>query len=351
MRPAARLSMPAEAATFRAFDTVIDTRSPAEFAEDHVPGAISCPVLSNEERARVGTLYKQSSPFEAKKVGAALVARNISVHIEAEFLAKPRTWKPLVYCWRGGKRSGAMAHILREVGWDARTLEGGYKSYRRHVVESLARLPQTFIFRVIHGATGSGKSRLLRTLAGTGAQVLDLEELAAHRGSVLGGLPERPQPSQKMFESLLLKSLLTLDPARETYVEGESRKIGQLQLPAALIERMRASECLRLEASLETRVALLMGEYRHFFTDLAQLNAQLDCLASLHGRERVGEWKSLAASDEWQALVYRLLQEHYDPAYRRSASHNFPRLAGAKILPLNSAEEVAFANLARIFHE
>jgi tRNA 2-selenouridine synthase len=338
MKPASRHSVPMQAAALADCDTVIDVRSPAEFAEDHMPGAISCPVLSNEERAEVGTIYKQLSPFDAKKIGAALVARNISSHIEKTFLEKPRTWRPLVYCWRGGKRSGAMAHVLREVGWDAKTLEGGYKSYRRYVVDSLAELPAKFTFRVIHGVTGSGKSRFLRALEDAGAQVLDLEDLAAHRGSVLGNLPERPQPSQKMFESLLLQKLRALDAAREVFVEGESRKIGQLQVPAALIERMRASECLLLETPIEVRVELLMDEYRHFFSDLATLGAQLDCLVALHGKERVEEWKSLGASGDWAALVRRLLLEHYDPAYRRSASHNFPRLASAQALPVESGE-------------
>ena len=162
MKPVPRLSLPAEETTFAAFDTIIDTRSPAEFAEDHVPGAVSCPVLDNEERARVGTIYKQVSPFDAKKLGAALVAKNIALHLEKIFMEKPRTWKPLVYCWRGGKRSGAMAHVLREIGWEAKTLEGGYKAYRRYVVDSLAALPAKLTFRVIHGVTGSGKSRLLR---------------------------------------------------------------------------------------------------------------------------------------------------------------------------------------------
>ena len=346
MKRPAPLSLPAEDATFRAFDTLIDTRSPAEYAEDHVPGAISCPVLDDEERARVGTIYKQVSPFEAKKLGAALVARNIARHIETAFAGKEKHWKPLVYCWRGGKRSGAMAHVLREIGWEAKTLDGGYKAYRRHVVETLAALPATFTFRVIHGATGSGKSRLLRALADAGAQALDLEALAAHRGSVLGNLPGQPQPSQKMFESLVLKSLSALEPSREIYVEGESRKIGQLQVPEALIGRMRSSECLLLQTGTHTRVALLLDEYRHFFADPATLGAQLDCLAGLHGRERVGEWKALVAAGDWATLVARLLAEHYDPAYRRSAAHNFPRLAQAEVLRLDSSADAAFTALA-----
>jgi len=350
MRPAVRTSVPVETASLEECDAIIDTRSPAEYAEDHIPGSISCPVLDNEERARVGTLYKQVSPFDAKKLGAALVAKNIARHIEELFMEQPKTWKPLVYCWRGGKRSGAMAHVLREVGWDAKTLEGGYKAYRRYVVESLAKLPARFTFRVIHGVTGSGKSRLLRALDAAGAQVLDLEDLAAHRGSVLGTLPERPQPSQKMFESLLLEKLLSLDSKKEIFVEGESKKIGQLQVPEALIGRMRASECALLQADTATRVTLLMDEYRHFFTDLPSLGAQLDCLVALHGRERVGEWKALAAAGAWPALVERLLEDHYDAAYRRSAAHNFPRLADAKILRVDSANDAAFARLARLMH-
>ncbi len=196
------------------FDEIVDVRSPSEFAEDHVPRALSAPVLNDAERAEIGTLYKQVSPFDAKKRGAARGARNISFHVARLFMEKPKTWKPLVYCWRGGKRSGAMAHILREIGWDAVTLEGGYRNYRRWVVEQLETVPSRFQFRVIHGPTGSGKSRLLAALAENGAQVLDLEGLAAHRGSVLGNLPDTPQPSQKWFESQLLQALLALDPAK-----------------------------------------------------------------------------------------------------------------------------------------
>jgi tRNA 2-selenouridine synthase len=347
MRPASRSSVAVCAAALQDCDAILDARSPAEFAEDHIPGAISCPVLDNEERARIGTLYKQASPFEAKKLGAALVARNISFHIENSFRQKPKAWRPLVYCWRGGKRSGAMTHVLREIGWDAKTLEGGYKAYRRHVVESLAALPARFTFRVIHGATGSGKSRLLRALGAAGAQVLDLEDLAAHRGSVLGTLPQRPQPSQKMFESLLLKELLRFDGSEDVFVEGESRKIGQLQVPEALIDRMRASECLLLRTANAARVALLLEEYRHFFADLPALGAQLDCLAALHGRERVDAWKALAAAGDWHRLVARLLEDHYDAAYRRSAAQNFPRLAQARAFALDSAAQSAFDALAR----
>ena len=312
------------------FDTIIDARTPAEYAEDHIPGAVSAPVLDDRQRAEVGTLYKRVSPFDAKKMGAALVAKNVAAHIETHFKDKPKGWKPLVYCWRGGKRSGAMAHILREVGWDARTLEGGYRAYRRWVVQELEALPAALRFTVVHGPTGSGKSRFLASLRRAGAQVLDLEALAAHRGSVLGNLPDRPQPAQKMFDSLVLHELRAFDKARPVFVEGESKKIGQLHVPDALIARMRASDCVVLETDDETRVTLLLDEYRHFLEDRGSLEAQLDCLVALHGRERIAEWKALAARGEWLAFVQRLLVEHYDPAYRRSSLKNFVRLPRAR---------------------
>jgi tRNA 2-selenouridine synthase len=323
---------------FKQFDAILDARSPSEYAEDHIPGAISAPVLDDAERAEVGTRYKWESPFEAKKVGAALIAKNVARHIE-RFKDKPKSWRPLVYCWRGGKRSGAMAHILREIGWNADTLEGGYKAYRRWVVQELAALPARFDFRVVHGPTGSGKSRLLGALTRAGAQVLDLEGLAAHRGSVLGELPERPQPSQKMFESLLLDALSALDPAKPVFVEGESKKIGQLQVPDALMAKMRASACVLLETPTEVRVDLLLDEYRHFLEDRKTLDAQLDCLVALHGRSRIAEWKAIA---DWREFVARLLVEHYDPAYRRSAAKNFALLAEAQTLRIASARDGAF---------
>jgi tRNA 2-selenouridine synthase len=333
-----------DAATLSAYDSVLDARTPAEYAEDHIPGALSAPVLSDTERTEVGTLYKQVSPFEAKKVGGALVARNVGALVDRHFRDKPKGWRPLVYCWRGGKRSGAMAHILREIGWEAATLEGGYRAYRRWVVAQLDHFPGRFSFTVVHGPTGSGKSRLLAELQRAGAQVLDLESLASHRGSVLGTLPDRPQPSQKMFESMLLHALSRLDPGRPVFVEGESKKIGQVQVPDGLINRMRASSCIALEAGVDTRVSLLLDEYRHFVADRAALDAQLDCLVGLHGRERIAQWKALAGQGAWREFVARLLVEHYDPAYRKSSARNFAGLADAQRMPVDSPD--AFAAIA-----
>jgi len=328
------------------FDEVIDVRSPSEFAEDHVPGAINCPVLDDAERAAIGTMYKQISPFDAKKRGAALVAKNIARHIEASFAAHGRTWRPLVYCWRGGKRSGAMAHILSEIGWHAAQLEGGYRAYRREILAQLAELPRRLRYRVVCGATGSAKSRLLQALAAAGAQVLDLENLASHRGSVLGNLPEEPQPAQKMFDSLVWDALRKFDPDKIVYVEAESRKIGQLQVPDALLARMRASPCVLIDAPLAERVAFLVDEYGHFLGDPQDLKAKLECLAGLHSKETIARWMNQVEQGQWEGLVADLLANHYDPAYRRATLKNFEQLAQARVLTPAKLDAASLAQMA-----
>ena len=328
------------------FDEIIDVRSPSEFAEDHVPGAVNCPVLDDAERARIGTLYKQVSPFEAKKAGAALVARNIARHLEERFRDRPRSWRPLVYCWRGGKRSGAMVHILAQVGWDAQALEGGYRAYRRAVIADLEQLPARFRWRVVCGLTGTGKSRLLAALAGRGAQVLDLEELAQHRGSVLGNLPDRPQPAQKMLESLIWSRLRGFDPAAPVYAEAESRKIGLLRLPESLLTAMWAGDVVRLEMDVPGRVALLMEEYGHFLASPQLLADKLDLLRRLYGEAVIARWKDLAARGEWRALVAELLQAHYDPAYTRSTGSHYPRHDAGLLLRAAAGTREEFLRLA-----
>jgi len=323
------------------FDEIIDVRSPAEYAEDHIPGAISAPVLDDEQRAEVGTLYVQVSPFVAKKRGAALIARNIANHLENLFKDKPKQWKPLVYCWRGGQRSGAMAHILAQVGWSTNRLEGGYKNYRRQVLADLDTLPETLQFRVVCGTTGSGKSRFLHALHDQGAQVLDLEDLAQHRGSLLGNLPDEPQPSQKMFESRIWDVLRRCDTKRPVFVEAESKKIGLLGTPEALLTKMRASDCLLIEAPVEARVQLLMEDYAHFLSDPALLIRRLTPLMPLHGRQVLDHWQQLAEQGLWTELVEKLLIQHYDPAYLRSTSTNFIHLDSARVLKLGSLDEEA----------
>ena len=314
---------PASVTELHTFDEVIDVRSPGEFVEDHIPGAINLPVLDDAEHARVGTLYKQVSSFEAKKMGAALVSRNIAHTLEGYLADKPKSYRPLVYCWRGGSRSGSLTHILQKIGFPAMQLDGGYKAYRRHVISELTHLPSLFAYRVICGTTGSGKSRLLQELEKAGAQVLDLEALAAHRGSLLGALPDQPQPPQKSFESAIWFALTRFDPKRTVYVESESKKIGALRVPDVLITAMRASPCVRLDVPLEARVKLLTEDYAHFLHDPETINSLLAHLVPLRGNETVTAWQELAHQQAWDQLVATLLEQHYDPAYLKSLATNY----------------------------
>lgn len=328
------------------FDEVIDVRSEGEYADDHIPGAVNCPVLDDSERARVGTLYKQTSSFDAKKFGAALVSDNIARHLRERFHDRPRTWRPLVYCWRGGGRSGALAHVLAQIGWRVGQLEGGYKAFRRAVISGLETLPRAFRWQVVCGLTGTGKSRLLRELERAGAQVLDLEALAAHRGSVLGNVPNEPQPTQKMFESHVWSELNRFDRERPVFVESESRKIGRLRVPEALIDAMWSSECVVLDAPLAVRVELLKTEYSHYLSQPELLGAQLGCLTALHGRGVIERWQKMAREGEWSVLVEELLVKHYDPAYSRSTLKHYPHLERAPRYAVAHATDSAFKELA-----
>lgn len=306
------------------FDAVLDARSPAEHALDHLPGAQSWPVLDDEERRVVGTQYKQESAFDARKRGAALVARRIAELLELKAADKPREWQPLVYCWRGGQRSGTLAWFLDQVGFRVTLLQGGYKAFRAAVRAELEQLPARHRFIVIGGRTGSGKSRLLQALASEGAQVLDLEALACHRGSVLGALPEVPQPSQKQFENRVWQALRAFDPSRPVFVESESRKIGALQVPEALILRMRSHGrvCL-VEMPLAARVALLLEDYAHFAREPERFCGLLSTLVELRGHETVLRWQEYARAGRWSTVFQALVIEHYDPLYQRSMDRNY----------------------------
>jgi tRNA 2-selenouridine synthase len=328
------------------FDVIIDVRTPMEFALDHIPGAINCPVLSNEERVIVGTLYKQTTSFDAKKIGAAMVAKNIAAMLETQFQTKPKNWRPLIYCWRGGARSGAMTHIFRQIGWDALQLDGGYKFWRASLVKALAGLPTRFQFIAICGKTGSGKSRLLQAIAANGAQVLDLEALAEHKGSVLGDNPVTPQPSQKMFESLIWHALSQYDATKPIYVEAESKKIGRLQLPDALMNEMWAGQCVVLETNDALRLPLLREEYAHLIANPTLLHYKLDCLADHHSNEKVASWHDAVNRGDFDALISDLLVAHYDPAYGKSMFRNYRHLADAKTLTLDAIDVAGFHQAA-----
>ncbi len=311
------------------YSQIIDVRSESEFAEDRVPGAINLPVLNDAEREKVGTLYKQVCPFEARKVGASLVAQNIAKHLDTHFANKDKNYHPLVYCWRGGQRSNSMALVLNQIGWQVTVLEGGYKTYRAYVRDRLQHLPEQLTYRVLCGLTGSGKTHILRRLAQRGAQVLDLEGLANHRGSLLGQEWEgklSPQPSQKHFESLLVQELQRLDASQSVWVEAESNKIGQVYLPLSLWQQMKQASCVEVQLPQASRIEWLLQQYPHLIAHPELLKRKLDRLKSRYGREKINEWYSLIDAGQWHALVGDLLAYHYDPTYSRSMEQSFDRV-------------------------
>lgn len=324
------------------FDEVIDVRSPSEYAEDHIPGAINLPVLDDAERARVGTIYVQEDRFLARKIGAALIARNAAAHLQGPLADRDGGWRPLVYCWRGGQRSGSLAAIFGQIGWRVDTIAGGYRAYRRLVVDMLYDTPLAPPVVLIDGGTGTAKTRLLAHLADADGQVIDLEGMAQHRGSVFGPVGGG-QPSQKAFESRLAMALTRLDPARPVYVEAESSKIGDIVLPPSLWQAMLAAPRIGLSAPLAARAAHLAQDYADLTADPARLAAVLDKLIRYHGHAQVDAWKALADEGAFAALAEDLIRVHYDPRYARQSRHGAQRLAGFDLPDLSDDSLAATA--------
>lgn len=298
-------------------DMIIDVRAPSEFSEDHVPGAVNLPVLTDAERTEVGTIYTRQSPFLARKVGAAMVAANAARHLRGPLAEMQGDWQPLVYCWRGGQRSGSFATILDQVGWRVHLIEGGYRSYRKNVSKMLYDTPLTHRLMLVDGGTGTAKTALLHHLREQGAQILDLEAMAGHRGSLFGG-QEGGQPSQKMFETKLSEALQSLDPDKVTWVEGESSKIGSRFIPPSLWVRMGAAPRIEITAPIAARAAFLSTAYVDLTKDAQTFIGLIDQLRGYHATDTILEWQALAAAHNWVSLAERLMVEHYDPRYAKS---------------------------------
>jgi tRNA 2-selenouridine synthase len=295
---------------------VIDVRSPAEYTRAHLPGAINIPLFDNEERARVGTCYKQVGRDAAVLLGLEIVGPKL-----AGFVRQANTLggDVLIHCWRGGMRSGSMAWLLQTAGLQVATLAGGYKAYRNYVIAGLSRPQPMFI---LGGATGSGKTRTLQALAELGEQVIDLEGLAHHRGSAFGMIGQAPQPSSEMFENLLYQQWQTLDPERVVWLEDESRMIGHCYIPDLLWEQMQRAPVVCLDVPLEARVAELVKGYGHYpHTDLAEALGRIK--KRLGGQHFQAAIRALEEADYDQ--VARISLVYYDRAYQVSLSNHAPQ--------------------------
>lgn len=311
------------------FTDIIDVRSPAEFAIDHIPNARNYPVLSDLERTQIGLIYK-TSPFLARKLGSTYVMQHISQLIRHDFFQYDRNWKPLIYCWRGGLRSRALTIILNQIGWKACQLTGGYKTYRKYVLDALIQLPQQFAFRVICGPTGSGKSQLLKTLNQLNVQVVNLEELAKHKGSVLGLSGDNVQPTQRWFDSILLQTLKKFSPSRPIFIEAESKRIGKICLPNSLYQSMHQSQCIFLEAPINERINFLLTTYRFFIDHPTDLIKKLARLTPIRGHETIKKWQTLIQYKKFYVLVEELLSTHYDKLYQQSLDRHYQQMDKAQ---------------------
>jgi len=331
---------------FNSYDLIIDARSPREFAEDHLPGAVNLPVVDNAEFAEVGTLHR-TDPLAAYQLGARYSLQNIARHIETHISHVEARSRILVYCFRGGKRSKVWQDVLETIGYRVERVKGGWKAYRRWVNEQLTVVPANFRYIVVSGPTGCGKTRLLSALHDSGAQVLDLEGLASHRGSIIGAVPGKPQPTQKLFDSHLLERLSHFDPARPVWVESESKKIGQIQLPESLLVKMREGRVLAVGAPMPQRVQLLREDYHHFEQDPEAMIDRLRNLRPLIGGEEFEKWETLAAARQVPELFERLMRYHYDPTYRRSILRNYPEIDSSPQIPLHDLSPTALLGVAR----
>jgi tRNA 2-selenouridine synthase len=345
-----RVAQDAEPATLGSFDVIIDARSPGEFAVDHIPGAVNLPVLNDAERAQVGTIYVQESRFKARRIGGAYVARNVARHMETVMADWPASMQPLVYCWRGGMRSNSIAVILAQVGWRTTVMAGGYRTYRQRVVQRLYDGEPVQKVVLLDGHTGSGKTEVLARLSAHGVQTIDLEGLAAHRGSLFGALPGQPQPSQKLFESRLLAALEGLDRSRPVVVEAESSKVGQLMVPPVLWSAMDAAPRILLSAPGDVRARYLAEIYADLGRDPAALIALLSRLPDRPGRKRREAWIALARAGELESLAAALIDVHYDPSYLRSGRKAAGSVLGEATLTRLDADafETAAREVARL---
>ena len=304
------------------FDTIIDVRSPLEFAEDHIVGAINCPVLSDLERQKVGTIYKKESSFKAKIIGSSLTAKNIAFHIENNFMEKKGSWQPLIYCWRGGQRSKAFSIVLSEVGWRTNQLKGGYKEYRNQVIDFLDNIGPKLKITLISGKTGSAKTKILKSIENEGGQILDLEGLANHKGSLLGKIPDLIQPSQKFFESLIFNKIQNLNLKDKIYIEAESSKIGNIHIPKSIWKKMINSPRIEISANVELRAKFLVSDYDYMCNDPTLINPIIKGLKNRLSKNLFDEWTNLIDRKKWFDLTKSFLENHYDPSYSSNTIKN-----------------------------
>jgi tRNA 2-selenouridine synthase len=293
-----------------------DVRSPGEYEQATVPGAFSLPIFDNEERKIIGTIYHQIGTEHAKDKGLEIVSTKLPELVRS-FKQQAGDREVVVFCWRGGMRSESIVAVLRAMGLAAYQLNGGYKQYRRYVLNQISSLDVDGRFVVIHGPTGSGKTKLLYELKKINVPMIDLEGLANHRGSVFGDMFLGHQPTQKMFESKLFNLLQKYEHEKWIVLENESKKIGRIWLQDSFYSAMTSGKHIYLSVSLETRIKRILKEYYRS----GETVTPEDCLERLEqikkwiGNSKISELKQLIANKDWERMVRILLVDYYDPLY------------------------------------
>ncbi len=297
---------------------VIDVRSPGEYDHAHIPGAISIPLFDNDERALVGTKYKQAGKDSAVLLGLGLVGPKLADFVKQSRRLNPQQKEVLVHCWRGGMRSGSFAWLLDTAGLTVSTLVGGYKAYRNAVLEAFAQPRQLII---LGGKTGSGKTDILHELSRQGEQIIDLEGLAHHKGSSYGAIGQKAQPKSEQFENLLYQDWRQLDPNRRIWLEDESRNVGSCFVPMPLWQQMRATSVAFVDVPKPVRIQRLVQEY-------TGIDHTLLVEATERIRRRLGGKVTQAALDALAqhdyATVADLTLSYYDKAYLHGLSQRDP---------------------------
>lgn len=295
---------------------VIDVRSPREFRQGHIPGAFNIPLFDDEERAIVGTLYKLSGREASVLKGLEVAGPKMAGFVkEVHRITKGKII--LMHCWRGGMRSANMAWLFEQAGYHINVLEGGYKSYRRFIRSAFNK---RLVMIVLGGMTGSGKSEVLQRLLQKGEQILDLEEIASHKGSVFGALGQNTQPTNEQFENNLFVSWQNLNPLLPVWIEDESRTIGNVNIPDPLYEQMSHAEMIRIEIPREQRIRRLIREYSIFPKE--ELIAAIKKIREKIGGDRANDViKAIDSTDFYPAVD--LILDYYDKTYRFAAVRKY----------------------------
>lgn len=318
-----------ELAPERLFDLkdalVIDVRSPCEHKAEYIPHSVNIPLLEDDERVFIGTTYAVEGEMVARRKALKIISPKIPDIVDKILELKNQGQHIVVHCWRGGLRSETVASFLTVVGIDCWRLTGGFKGWRKVVMNDFARAQYSFTPVILHGRTGVGKSEILRALENLGADVLNLEELANHRGSVFGALGLSLQPTQKNFESELWLKLRQFT-SRPVFIEAESRKIGRIALPDFLIDRIATGRRVEVTGSMARRVERITAEYANVFTDelKAEAVSAMQNLRVRLGNKRTDEIAAFGLSGQLDQAIEALLSDYYDPLYDGHLAKNAP---------------------------